>query len=46
MESAAEFEVIPTERGKSKILYDGFSYVKKKDLTGGRESYECTERRH
>ena len=34
-----------TERGKAKLLLDGYAYVKQKDLADGKESWECELRR-
>ena len=38
-------EFTNTEKGRRKLLLDGYSYVKQKDLSGGKESWECELRR-
>ena len=46
METPTEaFEIIRTEKGKRKILFDGSSYVLKKKLAGDKELFECSKRR-
>ena len=39
-------EFIQSERGKRKSIYEGYIYVKQKDLANGVVSYECERRRH
>ena len=38
-------EFIATIRGGRKLLYEGFAYVKQNDLSRGKESWECEQRR-
>nr|XP_054769755.1 uncharacterized protein LOC129277627 [Lytechinus pictus] len=35
-----------TERGGRKLLFDGYIYVKKRNLAAGWESFECNQRRN
>ena len=39
------FEIIQTQRGGRKILYEGYSFLLKKKLSGNRELFECSRRR-
>ena len=45
MENTEKFEISTTQRGKRKIICDGFTFVKKKNLAGDKELFECTKRR-
>ena len=38
------FQIISSQRGGKKLLFDGNIYVKKKRLSDGREKFECSER--
>lgn len=38
-------EQIPSNRGKRKIMHNGYVYVKQKDLASGVTGYECEKRR-
>lgn len=40
----AAFEIISTKRSGRKILHAGFDYIKKKNLSNGREKFECSRR--
>ena len=39
-------EFIKSDRGKDRLVYDGYVYVKQKYLTTGVVSFECEERRN
>lgn len=39
-------EFVQSERGKRKLIYDGYIYVKQKELANCVISYECEKRRH
>ena len=39
-------EYIKSERGKDKLVYEGYTYVKQKDLANGVVSFECEGRRN
>lgn len=39
-------EFVQSERGKRKLIYDGYIYVKQKELANSVISYECEKRRH
>ena len=45
MEHIQDFEILTTQRGKRKIVHDGFTYVFKKTLAQNKEGFECTKRR-
>ena len=38
-------EKVTSVRGKNKIMYGGYVYVKQKNLSAGVISYECEKRR-
>ena len=37
---------VKTQRGGLKLCYNGYVYVKNKDLSSGNKFYECERRRH
>ena len=39
-------EFVQSERGKMKLIYEGYIYVKQKELANNVTSYECEKRRH
>ena len=39
-------EYINSTKGKPKIFFEGFLYVRHKNLANGYEKYECEKRRH
>ena len=39
-------EFVHSNHGKMKLVYQGYVYVKQKDLVNGVVSYECEKRRH
>jgi hypothetical protein len=38
-------EFVKTEKGSRKLIFEGFCYVKQKDLAGGKVCWECDRRR-
>ena len=44
--TVVRMEFITSVRGASKLLYEGYAYVKQKTLADNWESYECERQRY